>query len=514
MKAKSKFLPCLLLAATLTLSGCGNAAAQPQEEVITLPTVQATDPVEDPAFAVEDLTIVLEAGEFYTLEAYKNLKNLDLTGSTCYDMILHYIENHPQVNVKYAVDLGGTTVDSHTTSLSLEDGRFTHEALLQNLQYLPELTEISFPGIRLSGEQIGALREAYPEIEMDYTVSLLGSTYPSDTTELDLSALGPEGVSEAAASLGMLQSLQNVQLGSSLSMEDVAVLQDANPNAIFHYSFTLYDKTISTADEEVIFQGLNIGNDGVAQLRPALNILRNCKRFVLDNCKIDNQTLADLREEYRGRVPIVWRVYFGVDGRYNTLTDAEMIRAVYNVTDDTCGPLKYCEGAKYIDMGHNDYLTDLTFVAGMPNLEVFIGSGSAVKELTGFENCKKLVWLELANCLKLTNIDALAGCESLTYLNLSNTKVTSYAPLDGLPLERFKCSNPKASAQERKTFETIHDGCLTVWNGNVYGYGWRYDNQDLKADHFNPYYRDVIRKVFDLDRLEAIDKSIRENSNK
>ena len=53
-----------------------------------------------------------------------------------------------------------------------------------------------------------------------------------------------------------------------------------------------------------------------------------------------------------------------------------------------------------------------------------------------------------------------------------------------------------------------------MWNGNVYGYGWRYDNQDLKADHFNPYYRDVIRKVFDLDRLEAIDKSIRENSNK
>lgn len=37
--------------------------------------------------------------------------------------------------------------------------------------------------------------------------------------------------------------------------------------------------------------------------------------------------------------------------------------------------MKYCEGVKYMDIGHNEYLTDLSFVSGMPNLEVMIASG-------------------------------------------------------------------------------------------------------------------------------------------
>ena len=160
---------------------------------------------------------------------------------------------------------------------------------------------------------------------------------------------------------------------------------------------------------------------------------------------------------------MAWRVYFGVTNRYNAMTDDETIRAVYNVTDDTVGPLKYCEGAKYIDMGHNDYLTDLSFLANMPELEVLIVSGCAATDLTGIENCKKLTWLELANCMKLENIDPVAGCESLRFLNLSNTKVKSFEVLDGLPLERFKYVNCKASKDERTAFGEIHPECMVSY---------------------------------------------------
>ena len=221
---------------------------------------------------------------------------------------------------------------------------------------------------------------------------------------------------------------------------------------------------------------------------------------MLDNCGFDYEVLAQVREDFREGPNVVWRVYFGVDKRYNLLTDEDTLRAVYNVTDDTCGPMKYCEGVKYMDIGHNEYLTDLSFVSGMPNLEVMIASGSAVTELVGFENCKKLTWLELASCLKLKNIDSLAGCESLQYLNLCYTKVTSYEALDGLPLKRFVCLSPKASAKEQKTFQEIHDGCRTVF----YGYSnpwtpWRYDDN---GKTFNAYYKDVVRKAFNYDELE------------
>ena len=485
----------------LTLLGCGKKKAViDPTEIITLPPPTETEAPTNPKEDIETLTVVLSAGEIYTLNQYPNLKSVDLSGSTCYATILEYIQEHPKVDVTYTVDLGGTSVSSKAKSVVLEPGSFSYDILLENLQYLPNLATVSLPSVNLTPEQIDGILAAYPALTLEYSVSLFGQNVALSTTELDLTGMGDDQVEEACEKLGMLTSLTDVSLSSGLSMESVARLQDAAPNVTFHYSFTLFGKSVSTTDEEIIYKNQTIGNDGEADLRRALAILDRCKRVVLDNCGFDYEVLAKVREDFRDGPNVVWRVYFGVDKRYNQLTDDDTLRAVYNVTDDTCGPMKYCEGVKYMDIGHNEYLTDLSFVSGMPDLEVMIASGSAVTELVGFENCKKLTWLELASCLKLKNIDSLAGCESLQYLNLCYTKVTSYEALDGLPLQRFVCLSPKASAKEQKTFQEIHDGCRTVF----YGYSnpwtpWRYDDN---GKTFNAYYKDVVRKAFNYDELE------------
>lgn len=494
---------CLFCAAALclTLLGCGKKKAViDPTEIITLPPPTETEAPTNPKEDIETLTLVLSAGEIYTLNQYPNLKSVDLSGSTCYATILEYIQEHPKVDVTYTVDLGGTSVSSKAKSVVLEPGSFSYDILLENLQYLPNLATVSLPSVNLTPEQIDGILAAYPALTLEYSVSLFGQDVALSTTELDLSDMGDDQVEEACEKLGMLTSLTDVSLSSGLSMESVARLQDAAPNVTFHYSFTLFGKSLSTTDEEIIYKNQTIGNDGEADLRRALAILDRCKRVVLDNCGFDYEVLAKVREDFREGPKVVWRVYFGVDNRYTQLTDDDTLRAVYNVTDDTCGPMKYCEGVKYMDIGHNEYLTDLSFVSKMPNLEVMIASGSAVTELVGFENCKKLVWLELASCLKLKNIDSLAGCESLQYLNICYTKVTSYEALDGLPLVRFVCLSPKASAKEQKTFQEIHDGCRTVF----YGYSnpwtpWRYDDN---GKTFNAYYKDVVRKAFNYDELE------------
>ena len=176
--------------------------------------------------------------------------------------------------------------------------------------------------------------------------------------------------------------------------------------------------------------------------------------------------------------------------------------------------MKYLEDVKYMDLGHNEYLTDFSFVGYMPELEVLIGSGSAVKDLSGIENCKKLTWLELASCLKLDNIEPLAGCEGLKYLNISYTKVKDLSPLDALKLERFVYLSPKASTKEQNTFLTIHPKaeCITVFYGysQPYGYGWRYDDNGKTMFW---YYKDVIREVFEYDKADKILKA-QENAKK
>lgn len=493
----------------LTLAGCGGGRNEPDPtEIITLPTapvVETTVPETNPEEMVEELTVEMEAGEVYLLDQYPNLKSVDFGGSTCYDAILVYMESHPQVSVAYRVDLGGTSVESAAGSVVLEAGAFDYALLLENLQFLPNLTDISLPDIRLTAQEVVALREAYPQISLDYTVEILGNIYESHTAQLDLSSMGSGQVEEVLPKLGLLTGLTDVTLSNALTLEEVARLQDASPAATFQYTFTLFGQTLSTTTQEVVYKNQAIGNSGEAQIRQALAVLDNCSRFVLDNCKLDNDVLAGIREDFRDGPKVVWRVYFGVDGRYNLLTDADTLRAVYNVTDSTCGPMQYCEDVKYMDIGHNEYLTDLSFIGHMPNIEVVIASGCAATELVGLENCKKLTWLELAYCYKLKDIDCLAGCESLTYLNLSFTGVNSYAPLDGLPLQRFVCLSPKATTEEQNTFVSIHpkDDCITVFYGtkNPYGYGWRYDDN---GKTFNEYYKTVVREAFNYEYLESL----------
>ncbi len=502
---------CLLCAglAVLSLAGCGSKKQETlpvSTEIITLPTApkeaETTAPT-DPKELVETLTLVLEAGEVYTLEHYPNLKSVDLTGSTCYDAIAAYMAKHPEVSVAYAVDLGGTTVPNSAPNATLNPGTFSYDALMENLKYLPNLTAISLPDVDLSPEQISALVAAYPNIALNYSIELLGNYYDSSMTELDLSAMTSTNVEEVARKLGLMTNLTAVKLSSSLSMTDVAALQDACPNAAFQYSFPLFGQTLSTLDTEVVYKNQDIGNDAEPQIRQALDILDACQRFVLDNCGLDYEVLAKIREDYRGKTKVVWRVYFGVSKRYNYLTDVETMRTVKNVTNDTCGPLKYCEDVKYFDMGHNDYLTDITFITNMPKLEVLIASGSAVKALPDMSNLKDLTWLELSSCLKLTDIENITGAENLKYLNLSFTKIKSLMALDALPLERFVYLRPHASAAEQKTFKEIHPDCLTVFYGytNPYGYGWRYDDNGKTMFW---YYKDVVREVFNYDQADAI----------
>ena len=501
----------ILLAAlvlVLCFAGCGSQTAPAPETQAptaetTLPPAEETEPptTVNPLDLVEDLEIVVTLDDIQQLDDYPNLKTLNLSGSTCYDAISAYMTTHPEVEVTYTVSLGDTTLTNHDTDVTLEPGTFDYTLLLENLQHLPGLTRLYFPHISFSAQELAVLQETYPDLVIDYTVDMLGDEYTTDVTELDLSFLTPEEAIEVAPALSLMPNLEYVELvpewtKSKLGMEDVKVLVDAAPNTNFHYTFTLFGKQIATTDESVEYKNQNIGNDGEDEIRAALDIMTGCTYFKLENCKIDNEILASIRDDYRDKgIKVVWRIWFG---KYTAMTDAEKIRAVYNVFDDTCHDLRYCEDVKYIDMGHNDTLTDLSFIGHMPNLEILIASGCAVKDLSGFENCKKLEFLELANCSYLSDLTPLEGCESLKYLNVSYTKVSNLMPLDGLPLERFVAVRSQVPPAEQETFMSIHPDCWTRFLGTQpYGIGWRYDDNGMTYSEI--YLK--IREIFGYDDM-------------
>lgn len=456
------------------------------------------------ALAIKQLT----EEDIAQLAYFPALKTVDAMDCSDYGMLEVLKAVYPQLDVKYQVSLGGKSYAPDITELVLENGDYDYAVMIENLLYLPQVTAIQLRMPEMPQEQIKQLEEAYPEIVFTCTVELLGQEYDVQTTDLDLSAMTADQVTRVTEKLNLLPNLENVQLmaadgTSALSKEDVKLLMDAAPDAVFHYSFDFYGETLSTADEEVHIRNKNIGEDGVADVRAALDIMTNCKRFVLEYCQISNETMAQLRDEYRGRTKIVWRVSYG---NGSTLTDAEVIRAVYNLVDDNCYNLIYCEDARFMDIGHNEYLDACEFVSGMTSLEYVIISGAPIKSLEPFRNCKNLKMLEAAFCEYITDVSPLAECENLQMLNISNTHVEDLSPLDDLPLTHLTVrNNPsgrcRLTPEEQARVMKQHPDCWISFSGaQPYGVGWRYGEDELTPlDHYK-----VVRTVFRL----ALDPNI------
>ena len=470
---------CLALLLALTAAGCSSEEVNIEE--------------------VESLTQVVTEAELHALKEYPNLKTLDITGSTCYPAIMKFMEDRPQVDVTYTVALGSSTVSNKDSSAILAPEGCDYATLQKNLRFLPALKELTLTQTILSPEELANLQNGFSRITVSYTVDILGTEYASDADSVTLSGMESSQIGEIAEKLALLPQLSEAELMDSsgsctLSMTDVKALMDAAPEVNFHYTFDLFGKQLSTADESVEFVKADIGNGGEDQIRQALDILPNCKRFLLDSCGLHNETLAGIREDYPN-TKVAWRVKFG---KYSMLTDAEVLRAVYNVFDDTTEDLRYCNDVKYIDMGHNEELSNISFINHMPKLEIVILSGSLISDLSCFANCPNLEFLEIAYCSNIKDVSPLKNCEKLRFLNLSFTKVEDLMPLDNLPLERFVYLKPKASHEEQQFFKDFHPDCWTRFTGeDPYSLGWRYD--DI-GETFSEYYK-KMREIFGYDKM-------------
>ena len=100
---------------------------------------------------------------------------VDMRDEENYEAILCYIQAHPDETVIYDVTLGGKDYDPETDiDLSYTAEEVPYEDLLNNLKYLPNITKLDLPDTGLTGEQMAALKEANPNVDITYTVSMNG----------------------------------------------------------------------------------------------------------------------------------------------------------------------------------------------------------------------------------------------------------------------------------------------------------------------------------------------------
>ena len=450
---------------------------------------------------VEEITAVLDADGLRELDRYPNLRMLDVSGSEDYNAILAYMDRHPQVQVRYTVPVCGTILDNSQETLTLTGDRVTIAELEEKLQWLPALRELYIEDLNCKPEDLIRLRESYPSISISYDVRILGTSYPETTENLDLCALGPEELEETAKALQLLPQLHTVELTDAegnnlLSLAELARLQELTPQVLYRYRFVLFGQELSTEDERIEYIRVPIGEDGAAAIREALPCLSSCRYFLLDDCGLENETLAQLRADFPN-TKIVWRVHISY---LDFLTDVKVIHLTFLLTNDNAQVMRYCNEVEYLDIGHNT-ISDITFMGYMPHLKYVILSYNKVSDLSPLSNCKELEMLELYQCLNLEDISPLAECESLKLLNVSWTDVKDITPVYGLKnLERFYCIWDYEIPQEQmdRCFEELPNCWITFEQLHTKNVGWSFDaDGGIRAQWYLDMYQILRYRVED-----------------
>ena len=432
MKQKTVILWALLSALVVILCGC---AAKVELSAGT---------VKD---SVENLTAVVTPEDLKLLDGFEKLAVANFSGSTCYAELADWAERHPLTEVTYTVPFpNGTVAENRTHELDLTGLQDADaEDALEKLAWLPYLRSVNLGSDEdgLSPAMLLLFRDAYPEIGFDYHCELLGRDSTLDEKKLDLTGVSPDTIRAALDTISCLQNLKTIELGSDEDANApdwklIRALREAAPEAKIQYSFSLYGVPLTLEDEEVDIS-YNYIADAWPEVLSIAECMPNLKRLVMDTCAVGNEDMATIRDALP-ETEVVWRINFG--GAYTARTDETRILASSPsvggaLGDSDVAVFKYFTKLKYLDIGHNEMITDLSFARYMPDLEVLIIAMNPLGDLSPLAECEKLEYLELFYSMT-DDLSPLNGLKNLKHLNVGHCpKLQDISPIYDLELERF-----------------------------------------------------------------------------
>lgn len=434
--------------------------------------------------------LVIEKGETEKLDELTMLERVDLSGSTCYAEIVEWSEAHPNVEVTYTVEFpDGTVAENTAQTLTLgaldEAGA---DLAAELVTYLPALESVDLTSTGISPERAYAFVLALPEADISYSCSFLGHEVSFETESIDLTGMTESEAQEALMVLPYLPKLERVTLGNEavtpLTWPTLGSLVQSCTGADFEYAFTLYGKSFTLLDKEMDLNHIAI-DDGGALVYAVVGAMKELEYLDMDFCGVSNEQMMAIRNAYPD-VNVVWRVWFGTN--YSVRTDAEKILASKPsagglVTNRDVAALSCCNGVKYLDLGHNEVISDISFVANMPELEVAILAMNNISDISPLANCTKLEYLEIQTNAGITDLSPLASCTELEHLNIANCRnfsdITPLMGLDKLKRLWLGCSAP-VPQEQKDAFIAAHPDCevnLSVWSDPT-SEGWRVDHVD------------------------------------
>lgn len=414
--------------------------------------------------------------EITLLSYFPNLETVSAEGCRNYVQLQKLQSDCPNVKVTYTVSIDGREYDQDATDVTITNLTAQDADLLV---YLPRLSRVNAKGCT-DYEQLETLQESYPDVDVQYSVTLFGIEYPvGSTTQLELKR--PD-VSQLAQQLQHLPRVETVLMQEPKATgEELEQLLADFPDVRIVWTKTVLGKTFSSEDQEIDFSNMTLTTDDVQE---AMTYFPNAEKVNMSGCGIDNETMAAFREKMRPEYKVVWTVI--VTGQ-RVRTDDTIFHSSgrgVSLIDEQSYDLFYCEDMIIVDVGHSMIKT-IEWVRGMPNLKYLILADNWLKDISPISSCKNLVYLELFINNYLKDISPLIGCTALEDVSVANTDV-DLKPFAQMPwLKNLWCNNCGATEEERELLtQSLPNTHIEFDHGFTTGGGWRqlqnyYDMREL-----------------------------------
>ena len=351
------------------------------------------------------------------------LKQLDLRGTGLtteeYEEIRRLL---PECTVLWSVPFQSAYLEEDTAEVKVTT---LTEADVEQMKYLPNLTSVDATGCK-DYDAIMQLKEARPEVDVRYRVSVNGREYEGNTTELVLENADIQELEQAIAYLPLLTRVTFT--GAIADSEQIAALKEAYPGITFVWDFEVLGIAANSLDEELILSGIEM--ETVEAVENALKYFYNLKRVEMCDCGIPSEEMDALWKRHP-ETRFVWTVQVGVCKLRTDVTTFMPYKFGYDgyskLFDKHMAEMKYCVDLICLDMGHMG-ISDYSFLEYMPNMKYLILAGTKGTDFSALANLKELVFLELF-MTKFDQAEVLTGLTKLEDLNIGNAGIDNVEPL-------------------------------------------------------------------------------------
>lgn len=352
---------------------------------------------------------------------------------------------------------------------------------IQRLRCLPKLETVAVSGGE-NVENVAALQEFCRKNGYAFHIA-----FDSTTVAEDAKAVSVSNITEAE--LNLLQFLPNMtQLRLNTPeapAESLLALQEAYPNVTVTWSQTVSGKLFESTDTEIDISNIEVENPQIVEQE--MTYFPNAEKLVMSFCGIDDELMAAFRELHREDYKVVWTVYLGP--KLPTRTDVTSIMPARDGTsvfhDAEAYNMRYCEDVIAVDVGHLD-VRNVEWAAFMPHLKYLILAWTGVQDLTPLSNCKELVFLELDNS-PVKDLSPLKGCTALEDINIGASYADASALCEMPWLKNVWCIfRPDAAWQ---VSQALPDTFVQATGDATVASGWRrLDNYYKMRDALNMFY--------------------------